>query len=125
MIYVGIAFILGAAAGLYVSPALPSQWLPFAAMTIAALAEAFASGLAEYVVKKGDPHLLTRVVINGAFVSFFYYLGDRLNVDLCLLAMVPLGLRTLVALNALREHFLGATGAGGGVVFFRRKAGEK
>lgn len=106
LIAIVIGCILGAVIGIY-APMVPYTYSGYLAIAIIAALDSVFGGLASTVKKQFDLKIFVSGFFGNAILSILLtYLGQRLNVDIYLAAIVVFVGRMFNNLASIRRHYL-------------------
>lgn len=103
-----IGLLVGIALGVFFSFSVPLEYARYTAMAILAAADSVVGAWRAGLEGKYN----SRIFLSGLFVNMLLaacltYLGDRLNIDLYIAAIVVFGTRLFNNLAIIRRHFIG------------------
>ena len=102
-----LALVIGVVVGLQFSFTVPAEYARYTAVAILAALDSVLGAVRAEINKAYDNRVfITGLLSNVALAIGLTFLGERLNVDLSLAAVIAFGVRMFDNVAIIRRHFL-------------------
>ena len=102
-----LALVIGVIVGLQFSFTVPAEYARYTAVAILAALDSILGAIRAEINKAYDNRVfITGLLSNVALAIGLTFLGERLNVDLSLAAVIAFGVRMFDNVAIIRRHFL-------------------
>jgi small basic protein len=102
-----LSFLLGVLLSIVIKFPLEPALAKYLGVALLAALDTICGGVRAWLEKQFDENIFISGFIFNAFIaSFLTYLGDRIGVDLYLVAVIAFGLRIFQNLSYIRRHLL-------------------